>query len=166
MFEKLETPRDVFLHKLGSALEMEQTILKMLGKLEGEAQSEQLKQMLRHHAGETEHHIRNVEQAFTAMGVEADDSPSPVAKALDKEGKANIKMADDRLDDLVILSGAAETEHHEMAVYEALIIQAEAMGQDAVVTLLRQNHESEEHTLREVEDALRGMARQTAAMAA
>ncbi len=33
MFEKLETPNDVFTYKLGAALKMEHTVLEMLGKL-------------------------------------------------------------------------------------------------------------------------------------
>jgi len=166
MFEKLETPKDVFTHRLGSALEMEQTVLKMLGKLEKEAQSQELKQLFHHHADETEHQLRNIEQAFAALGVEPDDSPCPTIKAMDKEGKANIKMADDRMVDAVILSSAAETEHHEMAVYESLIIEAEAMGQDSIVSLLRQNLEQEQHTLGEVQGAMRRMAGQTASAVA
>jgi hypothetical protein len=35
----------------------------------------------------------------------------------------------------VILGGAAETEHHEIAVYEGLITKAEAMGEQDIVGL-------------------------------
>jgi ferritin-like metal-binding protein YciE len=50
--------------------------------------------------------------------------------------------------------GAAETEHHEIAVYEGLIINARAMGRDDVVDLLQQNLEQEQHTLEEVKSSL------------
>ena len=62
-------------------------------------------------------------------------------------------MADDSVLDSVILSGAAETEHHEIAVYEALIAQAEQFDQPEVVQLLQQNLEIEQHTLDEVKRA-------------
>ena len=155
MFDKLKNSREAFGHKLGSAYTMEQDVLEMLGDLEQEAQRDELKQQFRHHAEETRQQIDNIEQAFRALGEEPDDSPCPVSKALDKEAKANIKMADDSVVDTVILSGAAETEHHEIAVYESLIAQAEQLGQPDVVTLLQQNLEMEQHTLEEVKKAQR-----------
>jgi uncharacterized membrane protein len=42
--------------------------------------------------------------------------PCPAIEGVEKEGSANIKKADDSVVDAVILSGAAETEHHEIAV--------------------------------------------------
>jgi ferritin-like metal-binding protein YciE len=45
------------------------------------------------------------------------------------------------------LSGVIETEHHEIAVYDDLIIKAEQMGDEDVVALLHENLEQEEATL-------------------
>ena len=162
MFDKLKNSHEAFGHKLGSAYTMEQDVLEMLGDLEQEAQRDELKQQFRHHAEETRQQIDNIEQAFRALGEEPDDSPCPVSKALDKEAKANLKMADDSVVDTVILSGAAETEHHEIAVYESLIAQAEQLGQPEVVTLLQQNLEMEQHTLDEVKRAQREVLTATA----
>jgi ferritin-like metal-binding protein YciE len=166
VFEKLDTPQELFTYKLGSALTMEHTVLDMLGDLEEKAQRQQLKQQFHHHAQETQQQIRNIEQAFTAMGEEPEDEPCPAIKGIEKEGKANIKKTDDALVDAVILSGAAETEHHEIAVYESLITQADAMGRANVVTLLRENLEQEQHTLEEVRQATRQVAMQAAGQAA
>ena len=166
MFERLNTPQELFHYKLGAALKMENTVLEMLGNLEEAAQQEQLKQQFRHHAEETEQQIRNIEQAFSALGEEPDDSPCPAIEGIDKEGKANIKKADDSMVDDVILSGAAETEHHEIAVYEGLITEAQAMGKDDVVQLLQQNLEQEEHTLEEVKQATQQLAQRQFAQTA
>ena len=69
----------------------------------------------------------------------------------DREGgRDDLKLAADELNDAVILAGCAETEHHEIAVYENLIVHADAMGHDDVVALLRENLEQEQHTLGEV----------------
>jgi ferritin-like metal-binding protein YciE len=160
MFEKLNTPQELFHYKLGAALKMENTVLEMLGNLEEAAQRDQLKQQFRHHADETRQQIANIEQAFSALGSEPDDSPCPAIEGLDKEGKANIKKADDSIVDAVILSGAAETEHHEIAVYESLITEAQAMGKQDVVLLLQQNLEQEQHTLEEVKQASQELAQQ------
>jgi ferritin-like metal-binding protein YciE len=166
MFDKLKTPRDAFTFKLGSALKMENKVLDMLGDLEGEASREELKQQFRHHADETRQQIRNVEMAFEAMGEKPDDHPNLVIEAIDKEGKANVKMADDAIADSVILAGAEATEHHEIAMYEWLIANAEALGEQQVVPLLQQNLEQEQHTLDEVRQAAQRIARETAGASA
>lgn len=158
LFERFETPRELLEYKLGCALTMERDVLKMLDKLEASARSEQLKQQLRHHADETRQQLANVERAFSALGMEADDKPSPVIEAIDKEGRAQIRRADDALVDDVILAGAAATEHHEIAVYEWLIAHVEAMGKPDVVALLQQNLEQEQHTLEEVQGAIQATA--------
>src|SRR5918994_1889686 len=119
MFDKLNNQRELFGHKLGSALTMEQDVLEMLGELEDKAQRSELKQQFHHHAEETRQQIANIKQVFRALGEEPDDSQHLVTKALEKEAKADIKMADDSLVDAVILTGAADTEHHEIAVYES-----------------------------------------------
>jgi ferritin-like metal-binding protein YciE len=161
VFERLNTPQELFSFKLGAALKMENTVLEMLGDLQEEAQRDQLKEQFRHHADETREQIANIERAFQALGEEPDDSPCPAIEGIEKEGKANIKKADDSVVDAVILSGAAETEHHEIAVYEGLITHAEAMGNDEIVRLLSENLEQEQHTLDEVKSATREVARET-----
>jgi ferritin-like metal-binding protein YciE len=147
---KIHQPNELFTHKLGAALTMENTVLEMLGKLQEEAQSSELEQQLRHHATETEQQIQNIHRAFEALGEQVDDSPCPAIEGIEKEGEANLKMADDSLNDAVILAGCAETEHHEIAVYENLIVHANALGHEDIVALLQENLEQEQHTLGEV----------------
>jgi ferritin-like metal-binding protein YciE len=162
MFERLNTPEEAFNYKLGATLKMERTVLeKILDDSESEAQSETLKQLFRHHADETRQQIRNLEQVFAAFGWEVDDSPCPAIEAIHKEAKTNVKKTDDAIVDSIILSGALETEHHEIAVYEGLIINARAMGRDDVVRLLEQNLEQEQHTLEEAKRALERVAATT-----
>jgi ferritin-like metal-binding protein YciE len=77
-----------------------------------------------------------------------------------------VKKAGESVVDAVILSAAAETEHHEIAVYEALMTHAEAMGEPEVVRLLQENLEQEQHTLDEVRKHSQQVARETATAAA
>jgi ferritin-like metal-binding protein YciE len=161
----IETPRELYLHKLGAALKMENTILSMLPQLEEHANDPQLQQALRHHLEETQGHVRNLEQAFRALGEEPDDSPCPAIEGLEKEGQANLKMVNDSLNDAVIVSGVCETEHHEIAVYEGLITNAEAMGEQDVVALLTENLENEEATLQKAQQMGRQLAQREATAA-
>jgi ferritin-like metal-binding protein YciE len=166
VLDRIESPRDLVEFKLGAALKMENTVLQMLNKLQDEAHSGELKEQFAHHADETRGQIENIEQAFATLGAEADEKPCPTIEAIDKESKANVKIAGDRMVDAVILSGAAETEHHEIAVYEALIAHTEALGEQDIVTLLRQNLEQEQHTLEEVKRATEQTARELSHQAA
>jgi len=74
---------------------MEKVVLSMLGELETATQRDQLKQQFRHHAQETEQQIRNLEQAFQALGVEVDEKPCPAIEGIEKEGQTLIKKVDE-----------------------------------------------------------------------
>jgi ferritin-like metal-binding protein YciE len=161
LLDKIETPTELFTHKLGAALTMEKNVLKMLGDLESEAQHDDLIRLFNHHAGETQEQIANIGRAFAALGQDPDGKPCPAIKGLDLESKANIKLTKGPLVDDVILASAAETEHHEIAVYEELITYAETMGKQDVVGLMQQNLEQEQHTLEELQRATRTIAKET-----
>jgi ferritin-like metal-binding protein YciE len=144
---KIETPRELFVHKVGAALTMEETILEMLEELHEEASDPQLQRNLQQHYRETHQHVANLHQVFQALGEEPEKQPCPAIEGLEKEGKQNIKETDDSLVDAVILSGVIETEHHEIAVYDGLIISAEQMDDQDIVALLHENLEQEEAAL-------------------
>lgn len=150
MFERLHTPEETYNWQLGAALKMEKKIVGMLDELIEESHDESIKQLFRTHQQETKGQIENIEQAFSALGWEVDESPCPAIEGIEKEGKATIKKTDDAIVDGVILEGAMETEHHEMAVYENLIINARAMGRDDVAQLMQRNLDQEQHALQKV----------------
>lgn len=147
MFERLTTPEEIFSFKLGSALSMEHDTLQMLADLEEHVQRPELKAMFKEHAAETRQQISNIERCFDLLGEPVDDSPSPTTKGLAKEGKSTIKMTDVSVVDAVILAGALETEHYEIAVYETLVTNAHARGAPDVAALLQQNLDQEVHAL-------------------
>ena len=157
---KVETPAELFVHKLGAALTMEETILGMLESLEEEASDPQLQKQLRQHHGETQQHIQNLQRIFDALGVEPEKQSCPAIDGLEKEGQQMIKSVDDGLVDSVILSGVIETEHHEIAVYDGLIIKAEQMDDEDIVALLHENLEQEEATLDKAVKAAEQSAKQ------
>ena len=157
---KVETPTELFVHKLGAALTMEETILGMLEDLQEEASDSTLQRNLREHHAETQQQIQNLHRIFEALGADADKQPCPAIEGLEKEGQQNIKQVDDMLVDSVILGGVIETEHHEIAVYDGLIIKAEQMGDDDIVALLHENLEQEEAALDKAVKAAEQSAKQ------
>lgn len=147
---KVENPKELFVHTLGAALTMENTVEEMLEKLIEKAHDSQLKQQLRHHREETQGQIRNLKQVFSTIGMEPKEQPCPAIVGIEQEGESNLAMADESLYDTIILAGCAETEHHEISVYENLIVHATALGHEDIGALLQENLEQEQHTLGEV----------------
>src|SRR5438477_5550724 len=101
----IETPRELFVHKLGAALTMEETILEMLENLQEEASDPKLRRDLQQHHRETQQHVSNLQQIFRALGEEPEKQSCPAIDGLEKEGKQMIKEVDESLVDSVILGG-------------------------------------------------------------
>jgi ferritin-like metal-binding protein YciE len=139
---------------------MEETILEMLENLQEEASDPKLQKDLRHHHQETQQQIQNLHRIFDALGEEPEKQSCPAIDGLEKEGKQMIKEADDSLVDAVILGGVIETEHHEIAVYDGLIIKAEQMDDEDIVALLHENLEQEEAALDKAVKAAEQSAKQ------
>jgi len=156
----IETPHELFVHKLGAALTMEETILQMLENLREEASDPKLQKDLQQHYRETEQQVQNLARVFQALGEEPEKQACPAIEGLEKEGKQMIKEVDDSLVDSVILGGVIETEHHEIAVYDGLIIKAEQMDDDDIVALLQENLEQEEAALDKAVKAAEQSAKQ------
>lgn len=150
MFERLHTPDEVYEYKLGATLKMEKKVLEILDDSIEHAQEDRVKEALRAHRAESEQHVANIEEVFRLFGWEPEDSSCPAIEGLEKEAKATVKKTDDSLVDGVILQGCVEVEHHEIGVYENLIISATALGRDDVVQRLRANIDSEQSALEKV----------------
>jgi ferritin-like metal-binding protein YciE len=157
----IESPQELFVHELGAALTMEETILDRLEKLQKDAQDVTLRRDLGQHHSETQGQVRNLRQVFTALGERPEERPSPAIEGLKKEGDQLLGKVDESLVDSVILDGVIETEHHEIAVYDALIIKAERMADDDVIALLNENIEQEEATLKKAIAAAEQLAKKS-----
>jgi ferritin-like metal-binding protein YciE len=147
MFERFDTPEELFSYKLGSALSMERQLADLLEQLEERAQREDIRHPLAVHREQTLQHIANIKQCFKLLGEEVHNQPCSVVDAMANEGRAMLKKTDDSLADVVIVALASEAEHYEVAVYESLIANADARKAAAVAKLLRENLAQEKHAL-------------------
>ena len=146
---KMSDPRDLFLHELGDVLYAEKTLVKALPKLQEEASDAELASGFADHLEETRQHVKNLEQAFEALGEPAKAEKCPGIEGIKKEHDdfvANESPSSEVLD--AFLTGAgARTEHYEIAAYEGLVTMATAMGEDDVASLLNKNLEQEKAAL-------------------
>ena len=157
---EINDARKLFVHQVGEALNMERTVLTMLKKNEAAAQEPELKRLFEHHREETEEQIRNLEHAFTALGEKPAGHVCHGMEGMKKEGEDVVEKVAPELLDGALAGGATHVEHYEIATYEGLITQANAMGEDEIVALLQENLEQEQHTLEEVERLARRLAQQ------
>jgi ferritin-like metal-binding protein YciE len=147
---QISNPQKLLEYKLGTALGLERKVYTMLGKMEKQAQLPELKQGFARHREETQGQIRNIEQAMQAVGGRKSAHQDPVMDGISRNSEQMLDRVDTELRDAVLADGAAETEHHEIAMYDGLIAMAQAMGADDVVALLEENREQEQRTLQEV----------------
>jgi ferritin-like metal-binding protein YciE len=150
MFEHFDTPQQAYNYKLGATLKMESKVLEILDDSIDKAQDEKVRALFAEHRKESEDHVRTVEEVFGLFEWEIGDSACPAIEGLEKEAKAMAKKTDDVLIDSILLQGALEVEHHEIGVYENLIINAKAMGREDVVQALERNLGSEQSALEKV----------------
>ena len=117
---KMSDPRHLFLHELGDVLYAEKTLVKALPKLQEEASDAELASGFADHLEETRQHVKNLEQAFEALGEPAKAEKCPGIEGIKKEHDdfvANESPTPEVLD--AFLTGAgARTEHYEIAAYE------------------------------------------------
>jgi len=150
---QMTDPRELFLHELGDVLYAERTLVKALPKLQQEASDEELARGFGDHLEETRQHVKNVEQAFQALGEEAKAEKCPGIEGIKKEHDdfvANESPSEEVLD--AFLTGAgARTEHYEIAAYTGLVSQARALKQREAVELLQENLRQEKEALKKVE---------------
>jgi ferritin-like metal-binding protein YciE len=165
---KMSDPRDLFLHELGDVLYAEKTLVKALPKLQEEASDEELASGFADHLEETRQHVKNLEEAFEALGEPAKAEKCPGIEGIKKEHDdfvANESPTSDVLD--AFLTGAgARTEHYEIAAYEGLVTMATAMGEDDVASLLTENLEQEKAALSKMQAIGKRLAKDGAKTAA
>ena len=149
----INTLQEKFMHGLGDIYDAEHQFLDGQQEMLANATGESVKQMLTQHIAQTEQQIANLEQAFQALGEEAERVKCAGAAGLVKEAQQIIKetSGNPELCDLAIASAAFKVEHYEISCYRGLIAAAQAMNQTRVVSLLQENLQQEEQTAQRIE---------------
>ncbi|HEY5373976.1 MAG TPA: DUF892 family protein, partial [Polyangiaceae bacterium] len=87
MFERFNTPEEIFTYKLGSALSMERQLVDLLEALEKCTLREEIRHPLAVHREETLQHAANIEHCFELLDEPVDNSRCGVVEALTNESK-------------------------------------------------------------------------------
>jgi ferritin-like metal-binding protein YciE len=135
----IKTMDDLFLHTLQDIYYAENKIVKSLPEMIGNATDAQLKQGLQAHLGETEGHVKRLEQVFQLMGKKPKSVDCPAIDGIIDEAEEVTGEVEDKdvLDAAIIAAGQA-VEHYEITRYGSLIAWAKQLGRNDAAKLLEQ----------------------------
>jgi ferritin-like metal-binding protein YciE len=145
LFSKdIKTMDDLFVHQLQDVYYAEKQITKALPKMIDKATDAQLRSGLQAHLGETEGHIRRLEQVFKLHGAEAKGIDCPAIDGIIEEAEEITgEVEDKQVLDAAIISAAQAVEHYEITRYGTLTSWAKQLGREDCAALLQQNLDEE-----------------------
>jgi len=155
---KLESLNELLIEQLQDLYDAEQRITKALPKMEKAATSPELKAAFQKHLGETENHVKRLEQVFKQLGKSAKAKTCKAMEGIIAEGEETIKEnADPDVRDAALIASAQRVEHYEMAGYGTVRAYARLLKQEDSVKLLDQTLSEEKAT----DEALTQLAEST-----
>jgi ferritin-like metal-binding protein YciE len=140
LFSKdIKTMDDLFLHALQDIYYAENKIVNSLPDMIETAHDPQLKQGLQVHLGESEGHVRRLEQVFQMLGEKPKSINCPAIDGIIQEAEEVTGEVDDTdvLDAAIVAAGQA-VEHYEITRYGTLIAWAKQLGRADAARILEQ----------------------------
>jgi len=136
---------ELFIQELKDIYWAEKHLVKSLPKMIKAATSEELKEAIQMHLGETEEHVTRLEQVFESIGEKASAKKCEAMDGLVEEANQGISDTDDdtMVRDVAIISCAQKVEHYEIATYGTLRTLAQVMGHSEAEEFLSQTLEEE-----------------------
>jgi len=143
----IKTMDDLFLHVLQDIYYAEKQIVKALPDMIEKATNRELSAGFRSHLGETEKHVKRLEQAFELIGETPKGASCPAIDGIIEEANDIAgEVADKQVLDAALIAAAQAVEHYEITRYGTLIAWAAELGKDAVAKLLNTTLNEEKAT--------------------
>jgi ferritin-like metal-binding protein YciE len=135
----IQTMEDLFLHTLQDIYYAENKIVKSLPSMIDTASDAQLKQGLKAHLGETQNHVKRLEQVFQMFGKKPTSVDCPAIDGIIEEADDVTGEVEDKdVLDAAIVAAAQAVEHYEITRYGSLIAWAKRLGRTDAARLLEQ----------------------------
>jgi ferritin-like metal-binding protein YciE len=136
----MSTLENLFVEQLSATYDAEKQLVVALPKVAAATSNSKLKTALQEHLQETKGHVLNLEKAFAALGEQPASKSCLVMQALIDEADELIAegLPGDVLD-AGLIGGCQMVEHHEIACYGTLATWAKQLGEDEVLSLLKEN---------------------------
>jgi ferritin-like metal-binding protein YciE len=137
-----------FINLLKDIYYAEQQLLKALPEMQKAATTEELEDAFKHHAEQTERHVKRLEKVFKVIGKEAEGKKCEAMDGLIKEAKSIISETKEgtMTRDAALIIAAQKIEHYEIASYGGLVQLAITMGIYRAADMLDKTLKEEEQT--------------------
>lgn len=142
--ETIETLSELLVDELKDLYSAEQQLTKALPRMAKKAKHPELKQAIQDHLGQTEGHVKRLEQVFKLLGEKPKAKTCKAMQGLLAEGKELMgeDMDDDSMD-AAIIAAAQKVEHYEIASYGTVRTWARRVGHDDAADLLQETLDEE-----------------------
>ena len=143
----LNSMDELFLNELKDVYNAEKQLVAALPRMAKAAQSPKLQQAITKHLGETEGHVKRLEQILQSLGEPLRGKKCKGMEGLIEEGKEILEEGGaPEVIDAAIISAAQRVEHYEIAAYGCLRTYALLLGNTEADRLLQQTLAEEEAT--------------------
>ena len=143
----LNSMDELFLNELKDVYNAEKQLVTALPRMAKAAQSPKLQQAITKHLGETEGHVKRLEQILQSLGEPLRGKKCKGMEGLIEEGKEILEEEGaPEVIDAAIISAAQRVEHYEIAAYGCLRTYALLLGNTEADRLLQQTLAEEEAT--------------------
>ncbi|HVM46827.1 MAG TPA: DUF892 family protein [Candidatus Acidoferrum sp.] len=130
----------LFVRQLREIFDGEHLLVKALAEVEFYAVSRLLKLAVHYHLSQTRQHVKNVEEAFAALGETADRRPCDgIEGIIDDAQVAVLEFLGNSALDAALIASAQKAERYEMAAYQNLSRWAGQLRRGQVLELLQEN---------------------------
>jgi ferritin-like metal-binding protein YciE len=144
---KFENLQELFLHEIKDLYDAEHQITKALPKMQKAATSPDLQAAFQEHLGQTEEHIKRLEQVFESINEKPKRETCDAMKGLVTEGAEIIEEnKKSHALDAALIAAAQRVEHYEIAGYGTVRTYAQLLGYDIAVDLLQETLDEEGDT--------------------
>jgi ferritin-like metal-binding protein YciE len=125
----------------------EKQLVRALPRMAKAADSDELRQAIEKHLGETQNQVQRLESVFQSIGETARAKSCKGMAGIVEEGKEILEEdGQEPVIDAAIIAAAQKVEHYEIASYGCLITYADLLGERDASRLLKQNLAEEEAT--------------------
>lgn len=139
------TLSEVFEDNIKDVYHAEKQLTKALPKLIKKATNPDLKKALEMHLGETEEHVRRLEQCAEMLGIKPSGKVCHGMMGLIDEANEHVgELKPGAVMDAVIIVSGQKAEHYEMAAYGTLCEWGKILGKTEIVDILKMTMAEEE----------------------
>jgi ferritin-like metal-binding protein YciE len=143
-YMQLTSLQDVLVEQLEDLYSAETQLVQALPKLASAASNDELRQAFEHHLGETQDHVRRLDEIFGQLGTQSGTETCEGMQGLIREGEKIVQATGDpAAKDAALIAAAQRAEHYEIAAYGTARTLADMLDFDDAKELLDQTLDEE-----------------------